>query len=201
VGRRKADGSVSVPIVHLHPISAKPALAATNPNQVWTLEITKLRGPAKWTFFNLYSIVDIPSRYVGGWMLAHRKSQQIAARQIRETPVKEGIQRDRLTIHSDRVPAMRSPAVAQVSSLTWGLLRHLSTPRVATFRDVDKDIRNLTPIASFLENFDEHKLPSHRGCRCRHAESWRPRLVQLGGTRTVHDSPAVESERSRAPVS
>jgi putative transposase len=76
--------------------------AATAPNQVWTWDITKLLWYAKWTYYYLYVILDIYSRYVVGWMLASRESQYHAERLIRETLIKEGIGRDQLTIHSDR---------------------------------------------------------------------------------------------------
>ena len=85
-----------------HPTYPKPQLVATAPNQVWSWDITKLLGPAKWTYFYLYVILDIFSRYVVGWMLAHRESEHLAERLIRETVVKQGIVRDQLTIHSDR---------------------------------------------------------------------------------------------------
>jgi len=112
-----------------HPPYAKPQLAATAPNQVWTWDITKLPGPAKWTYYYLSVILDIYSRYVVGWMLAHRESQQLAERLIRETVVKDGIQRDQLTIHSDRGPAMRSQAVAQLLA-TLGVTKSAQqTPR------------------------------------------------------------------------
>ena len=81
-----------------HPTYAKPQLVATAPNQVWTWDITKLLGPAKWTYYYLYVILDIYSRYVVGWMLASRESQHLAERLIRETLIKEGIGRDQLTI-------------------------------------------------------------------------------------------------------
>ena len=88
----------------------------TAPNQFWRWDITKLLGPAKWTYCDLYVILDIYSRYVVGWMLAHRESQHLSERLIHETLVKEGIGRDHLTIHSDRGPAMRSEMVSQHSS-------------------------------------------------------------------------------------
>jgi len=91
-----------------HPTYHKPQLVATAPNQVWSWDITKLLGPAKWTYFHLYVILDIFSRYVVGWMLASRESEHLAERLIRETVVKQGIVRDQLTIHSDRGPSMRS---------------------------------------------------------------------------------------------
>jgi len=77
-----------------------------------------------------YVILDIYSRYVVGWMLAHRESQHLAERLIRETLVKEGIHRDQLTIHSDRGPAMRSQAVAQLLA-TLGVTKSHSRPHVS----------------------------------------------------------------------
>jgi len=113
-----------------HPAYVKPQLLATAPNQVWTWDITKLMGPAKWTYYYLYVILDIYSRYVVGWMLAHRESQHLAERLIRETLIKEGIHRDQLTIHSDRGPAMRSQAVAQLLA-TLGVTKSHSRPHVS----------------------------------------------------------------------
>ena len=85
-----------------HPATVKPELVATAPNQVWSWDITKLRGPAKWTYFYLYVILDIFSRYVVGWMVATRESAALAEVLIRQTVAKQGIGRDQLTIHADR---------------------------------------------------------------------------------------------------
>jgi putative transposase len=108
----------------------KPQLVATAPNQVWSWDITKLLGPLKWTYFYLYVILDIYSRYVVGWMLAHRESEHLAERLIRETVVKEGVARDQLTIHSDRGPSMRSQTVAQLLA-TLGITKSHSRPHVS----------------------------------------------------------------------
>jgi len=113
-----------------HPTYPKPQLVATAPNQVWSWDITKLLGPAKWTYFYLYVILDIFSRYVVGWMLAHRESEHLAERLIRETVVKQGITRDQLTIHSDRGPSMRSQTVAQLLA-TLGITKSHSRPHVS----------------------------------------------------------------------
>ena len=113
-----------------HPTYQKPQLVATAPNQVWSWDITKLLGPAKWTYFHLYVILDIFSRYVVGWMLARRESEHLAERLIRETVVKEGIVRDQLTIHSDRGPSMRSQTVAQLLA-TLGITKSHSRPHVS----------------------------------------------------------------------
>lgn len=113
-----------------HPQYHKPQLVATAPNQVWSWDITKLLGPAKWNYFHLYVILDIYSRYVVGWMIAHRESEDLAERLIRETIVKEGVVRDQLTIHSDRGPAMRSQTVAQMLA-TLGVIKSHSRPHVS----------------------------------------------------------------------
>lgn len=113
-----------------HPTYHKPQLVATAPNQVWSWDITKLLGPTKWTYFHLYVILDIFSRYVVGWMLASRESEHLAERLIRETVVKQGVVRDQLTIHSDRGPAMRSQTVAQLMA-TLGITKSHSRPHVS----------------------------------------------------------------------
>ena len=97
-----------------HPVYAKPELLATDPNQVWSWDITKLRGPAKWQYFHLYVIIDIFSRLVVGWMVAERESAVLADRLIAETCDKQGISSGQLTIHADRGTSMTSKAVAQL---------------------------------------------------------------------------------------
>ncbi len=93
---------------------AKPELLATGPNQVWSWDITKLKGPQKWSYFYLYVILDIFSRYVVGWMIASKESQSLAARLIQESCQKQNIVSGQLTIHADRGPSMRSKTVAQL---------------------------------------------------------------------------------------
>lgn len=92
----------------------KPELLATGPNQVWSWDITKLKGPRKWSYFYLYVIMDIFSRYVTGWMIASRESQTLASRLIQESCEKQDIAYGQLTIHADRGPSMRSKTVAQL---------------------------------------------------------------------------------------
>lgn len=96
----------------IHPPYQKPELLATEPNQLWSWDITKLRGPAKWTYFYLYVILDVFSRYVVGWMLAPRESAELATKLIEETCEKQNIQPDQLGIHADRGSSMRSKPVA-----------------------------------------------------------------------------------------
>lgn len=110
-----ADGAVRERRDQLrHPSYRKPELLATGANQVWSWDITKLRGPVKWSYFYLYVILDIFSRYVVGWMVAQRESATLAKRLIAETCEKQGITEAQLTIHADRGPSMRSKLVAQL---------------------------------------------------------------------------------------
>jgi putative transposase len=95
-----------------HPATVKPELVAYQPNSVWSWDITKLRGPAKWTYYYLYVILDIFSRYVVGWMVASRESAALAQVLIRQTCAKQGIGADQLTIHADRGSSMTSKPVA-----------------------------------------------------------------------------------------
>jgi len=113
-----------------HPQYRKPELLATAPNQVWSWDITKLLGPAKWTYFYLFVILDIFSRYVVGWMLASRESSQLAQRLIRESIEKQGVWPDQLVIHSDRGPSMKSHGVAQLLA-TLGVTKSHSRPHVS----------------------------------------------------------------------
>jgi len=95
-----------------HPTTVKPELVADAPNSTWSWDITKLHGPAKWTYFYLYVILDIYSRYVVGWMVAHRESAALAEVLIRQTCAKQAIGRDQLSIHADRGSSMTSKPVA-----------------------------------------------------------------------------------------
>jgi len=95
-----------------HPAYAKPELLASAPNELWSWDITKLKGPAKWTWFHLYVILDVFSRYVAGWMVASRESAALAERLIADSVAKQGIAPGRLTIHADRGSSMASKPVA-----------------------------------------------------------------------------------------
>ena len=95
-----------------HPVYSKPELLAVQANEVWSWDITKLRGPGKWTCFHLYVIMDIFSRYVVGWMIANRETGELAEQLIADTVAKHGIEPGRLTLHADRGTSMRSKPVA-----------------------------------------------------------------------------------------
>ncbi len=87
-------------------------MLATAPNQVWSWDITKLKGPAKWTCFHLYVILDIFSRQVVGWLIAERESAELAEQLIADTVSRHDVQRGMLTLHADRGASMRSKPVA-----------------------------------------------------------------------------------------
>lgn len=96
----------------VHPVYAKPELLAVRPNEVWSWDITKLKGPAKWSCFHCYVILDIFSRYVVGWMIAQRESAELAEQLIADTVEKQNIAPGTLTLHADRGTSMRSKPVA-----------------------------------------------------------------------------------------
>ena len=112
-----------------HPAYAKPELLATAPNRVWSWDITKLKGPVTWSWFYLYVLLDIYSRYVTGWLLAHRESGTLADRLIAETVAKEGVT-EGLTIHADRGPSMTSQPVAYLLA-DLGITKSHSRPHVS----------------------------------------------------------------------
>ncbi len=91
---------------------ARPELLATGPNQVWSWDITRLKGPVKWSYYQLYTILDIFSRYAVGWMVAFRESAILAERLIASTAEKQDIPIGQLTIHADRGSSMTSRSVA-----------------------------------------------------------------------------------------
>jgi putative transposase len=112
------------------PHYAKPELLATGPNQVWSWDITKLKGPVKWTYYYLYVIMDIFSRYVVGWMVAHRELSALARKLIAETCAKQMIQPDQLLIHADRGSSMTSKPVALLMA-DLGVTKSHSRPSVS----------------------------------------------------------------------
>ena len=96
----------------VHPGRVKPELVATGPNVCWSWDITKLLGPVKWTYYYLYVILDIYSRYVVGWMVAERELAALAEQLLAESIAKQGVDRDTLTIHADNGSSMASKPVA-----------------------------------------------------------------------------------------
>lgn len=113
-----------------HADYAKPELLATRPNELWSWDITKLKGPAKWTYYYLYVILDVYSRYVVGWMVAPRESAELARKLISETIRKQEADPNTLTIHADRGSSMKSKCVAMLLS-DLGVTKTHSRPHVS----------------------------------------------------------------------
>ena len=112
------------------PACSKPELQATGPNQVWSWDITQLRGLNS-TYYYLYTIIDIFSRYVPGWMIANRESAELTEMLIVQTCTKQKIEQDQLTLHADRGSAMRSKTVAQLL-IELGVAKSHSRPYTPT---------------------------------------------------------------------
>jgi transposase InsO family protein len=113
-----------------HPAYRKPELLATGPNQVWSWDITKLLGPVKWTYYYLYVLLDIFSRYVVGWLLARQETAALAKVLIAESCARQRIDPGQLTIHADRGPSMTSQPVALLLA-TLGVVPSHSRPHVS----------------------------------------------------------------------
>jgi putative transposase len=112
------------------PEYTKPELLATKPNQLWSWDITKLQGVAKWTYFYLYVILDVFSRYVVGWMVAHQESSALAERFIEESCQSQQIVPGQLTVHADRGSSMTSKSVAFLLS-DLGVTKSHSRPHMS----------------------------------------------------------------------
>jgi putative transposase len=113
-----------------HPVYEKPELLATRPNSLWSWDITKLLGPAKWTYYYLYVILDVFSRYVVGWMVAYREAAALASRLIEASCRRQGIEQAQLTLHADRGSSMKSKPVALLLS-DLGVVKSHSRPYVS----------------------------------------------------------------------
>lgn len=113
-----------------HPVYRKPELLAEGPNQVWSWDITKLRGPAKWRHFALYSVIDIFSRFIVGWMIAERESAELAKQLIAAAAANQQIQPEQLTLHADNGKPMKAKTLALLLS-DLGIEKSHSRPYVS----------------------------------------------------------------------
>lgn len=113
-----------------HPNYVKPELLATQPNQLWSWDITKLMGPAKWTYYYLYDIMDVFSRYVVGWLIAEQEAASLAIELIAATCLRQNIPPGQLTVHADRGSSMTSKSVAFLMA-DLGVTKTHSRPHVS----------------------------------------------------------------------
>ncbi len=143
-----------------HPRYAAPELLATGPNQLWSWDITKLKGPVKWTYFYLYVILDVFSRYVVGWMAALRDSATLAQRLIAQTCERQGVERGTLTIHADRGAAMLAKSVTLLLA-DLGITKSHSRPHVSNDNPYsESQFKTLKYSPEFPERFGS--LPDAR---------------------------------------
>lgn len=147
-----------------HPEYKKPELMATGPNQVWTWDITKLRGPQKWHHFYLYVVIDMFSRYVVGWLISTKENATLAKRLISETCAKESIEEGQLTIHSDRGAPMTSKTVAQMMA-DLEITKSHSRPHVSDDNPFsESQFKTLKYRPDFPDRFDSIEV-ARQHCR------------------------------------
>lgn len=147
-----------------HPPKTKPELVATDPNSVWSWDITKLLGPAKWTYYYLYVIIDIYSRYVPGWMLARAERATLAQALLNDTIVKQDVERGQLTIHADRGTSMASKPVAFLLA-DLGVTKSHSRPRCSNDNPYsESQFRTLKYRPDFPRRFGSYE-DAHAFCR------------------------------------
>ena len=145
-----------------HPRYEKPQLLATKPNELWSWDITKLLGPQKWTYYYLYVIVDVFSRYVPSWLLADRESGDLARQLMRETCERQGIKEGQLTVHSDRGSPMKSKTLGQFYA-DLGVTKTHSRPHVSNDNPFSESLfKTLKYRPEFPPRFGSHEHA--RGC-------------------------------------
>jgi putative transposase len=185
-----------------HPEYKKPELLATAPNQVWSWDITKLLGPTKWTYFYLYVLLDIFSRYVVGWMVARRESAILADKLIRESCERQRIEPGQLVIHADRGPSMTSKAVALLLA-DLGVTKSHSRPNLSNDNPYSEaQFKTLKYRPDFPERFGGLE---HARLHCGPFLDWYNREHRHGGIglltpHDVHFGLAVERVAARAQV-
>jgi len=136
-----------------HPKYTRPELLATAPNQVWTWDVTWLRGPVKYTYYPLYVILDLFSRFNPGWMLAHEENGELAAKLIRETCQRQGIEPGTLTTHADRGPVPKGKTVKQLL-VDLDIAPSFSRPRVSNDNPFSEaEFRTMKYCPMFPERF------------------------------------------------
>jgi len=138
----------------VHPPYARPELLATRPNELWSWDITKLLGPAKWTYYYLYVLLDIFSRYVVGWTIQYRESAPVAQQLIAQAIAQQGVTPDQLTVHADRGPSMTSKPVAFLLA-DLGVTKTHSRPYTSTDNPYSEaQFRTLKYRPDFPDRFD-----------------------------------------------
>ena len=155
--------------VATHPPYVKPELVACGPNSIWSWDITKLLGPAKWTYYYLYVILDIFSRYVVGWMVASCERAMLAERLLADSIRKQGVDREQLTLHADRGSSMASKPVAFLLA-DLGVTKSHSRPHCPNDNPFSEaQFKTLKYMPEFPERFGSQE---HARDFCRRFFTW-----------------------------
>jgi putative transposase len=184
----------------VHPAYQRPELLAERANQVWSWDITKLLGPAKWTYFYLYAILDVFSRYCVGWSVQHRESGPIAEQLIAQALGQQRVGRDQLTVHADRGSSMTSKPVAFLLA-DLGVTKTHSRPYTSTDNPYSEaQFKTLKYRPGFPARFDSIE---HARAFCREFFGWynhehRHSGIGLMTPATVHYSRAEQTHATRA---
>ena len=185
-----------------HPPYQRPELLAERPNEVWSWDISKLKGPAKWTSFYLYAILDVFSRYCVGWTVQHRESSEVAKALIAQAVAQQQVVRDQLTVHADRGSAMRSKPVAFLLA-DLGVLKTHSRPYTSTDNPYSEaQFKTLKYRPGFPDRF---RSIEHARAFCREFFPWyndvhRHSGIGLMTPATVHHGLAEQTHAQRAGV-
>ena len=148
---------------------ACPELLATGPNELWSWDITKLKGPQKWQYYHLYKIMDVFSRYVVGWMVAEQEKDSLAEKLIEETVFRQAIAPGTLTLHADRGPSMKSNTVALLL-VNLGVTKTHSRPHVSNDNPYSESaFKTLKYRPEFPERFG---CIEHATAHCRSFFKW-----------------------------
>jgi putative transposase len=184
-----------------HPGYATPELLAERPNELWSWDISKLKGPAKWTYYNLYVILDVFSRYAVGWTVQHRENAVLAKALIGQAVEQQQIERGQLTVHADRGIAMRSKPVAFLLA-DLGVLKTHSRPYTSTDNPYSEaQFKTLKYRPEFPDRFEN--IESARAfCRTffhSYNHSHRHSGIRLMTPAAVHhgQAQALHAERAR----
>ena len=185
-----------------HPAYEKPELLATGPNEVWSWDISKLKGPAKWRCYHLYVILDVFSRYCVGWTVQERESGKVAEALIAQACEQQAIRRDRLTLHADRGASMRSKPVAFLLA-DLGVTKTHSRPHTSNDNPYSEaQFKTLKYRPAFPARFDSLE---HARSFCRSFFRWynhehRHSGIGLMAPATVHHGRARQAHAARRAV-
>jgi putative transposase len=182
----------------VHPPRVKPELIAEAPNRVWSWDITRLHGPTKWTYYYLYVILDIYSRYVVGWMLAERESAALAEQLLADTITKQNIDRGRLSIHADNGSSMASKPVAFLLA-DLGVTKSHSRPHTSNDPYSEAAFKTL----KYRPEFPTSSGPSHTPARSAAASSpgTTPSTTTAASPGTTPSTSTTDTpKRSRPPA-